>query len=525
MTGTLSERDRWATRVGLVLAMAGNAVGLGNFLRFPVQAAQNGGGAFMIPYFISFLLLGIPLMWVEWTIGRYGGRYGHSSLPGMFDKMWKHPAAKYLGALGLFMPLAVMVYYTYVESWSLGYALFTATGKYWGNDTFVSMSSFLSGYQGWGGADNPFFSGISYAYVIFIITLAVNVYVLSKGVSGGIEVVARYALPALFILAIILVIRVLMLGTPDPAQPELSISTGMGFIWNPQLDQLSDPGIWLAAAGQIFFTLSLGMGTIHCYASYLAESDDIALTGLATASTNEFAEVVLGGTLAIPAAVAFFGLDATRELAQSSYDLAFAVMPALFQKIPMGQLFGTLWFGLLFIAGITSSLAQGQPLLSFLQEEFGFTRKRAALVLGAVVFVLCQPVIFFIQHGYLDELDYWAGTFGLVILATVEIILFAWMFGMKKGWDEITRGADIRVPLVFRFIITWVTPLLLIIILGRWAILDLPSKLMMEGVAEADKPYILGARIVMVVGFLIICLLVRQAWKRRARAESEVGAA
>ena len=89
----MSERDRWATRVGLVLAMAGNAVGLGNFLRFPVQAAQNGGGAFMIPYFISFLLLGIPLMWVEWTIGRYGGRYGHSSLPGMFDKMWKHPAA------------------------------------------------------------------------------------------------------------------------------------------------------------------------------------------------------------------------------------------------------------------------------------------------------------------------------------------------------------------------------------------------------------------------------------------------
>ncbi len=367
MTGTLSERDRWKTRVGLVLAMAGNAVGLGNFLRFPVQAAQNGGGAFMIPYFISFLLLGIPLMWVEWTIGRYGGRYGHSSLPGMFDKMWKHPAAKYLGALGLFMPLAVMVYYTYVESWSLGYALFTATGKYWGNDTFVSMSSFLSGYQGWGGADNPFFSGVSYAYVIFIITLAVNVYVLSKGVSGGIEVVARYALPALFILAIILVIRVLMLGTPDPAQPELSISAGMGFIWNPQLDQLSDPGIWLAAAGQIFFTLSLGMGTIHCYASYLAESDDIALTGLATASTNEFAEVVLGGTLAIPAAVAFFGLDATRELAQSSYGLAFAVMPALFQKIPMGQLFGTLWFGLLFNAGVTSSLAQGQSLLSLLK--------------------------------------------------------------------------------------------------------------------------------------------------------------
>jgi SNF family Na+-dependent transporter len=504
--------------------MAGNAVGLGNFLRFPVQAAQNGGGAFMIPYFISFLLLGIPLMWVEWTIGRYGGRFGHSSLPGMFDKMWKHPAAKYLGVLGLIMPVAVMIYYTYVESWSLGYAIFTATGKYWGNDSAAAMGSFLAGYQGWGGPDNPFFSGISWAWLMFIITLSVNVYVLSKGISGGIEVVARFALPALFVLAAILVVRVLLLGAPDPAQPDFSVSTGMGFIWNPQLDQLADPGIWLAAAGQIFFTLSLGMGTIHCYASYLAESDDIALTGLATASTNEFAEVVLGGTLAIPAAVAFFGLDATRELAQDSYNLAFAVMPALFQKFPFGQLFGTLWFGLLFIAGITSSLAQGQPLLSFMQEEYGFTRKKAALVLGLIVFVLCQPVIFFINHGWLNEMDYWAGTFGLVILATVEIILFAWMFGMKKGWDEMTHGADIRIPLIFRFIITWVTPLLLLIILGRWAILELPGKIMMTDVQDVDKPYVLAARIVMLLGFLALCLLVRHAWKKRERAESEVEA-
>ena len=128
----MSEQEKWATRVGLVLAMAGNAVGLGNFLRFPVQAAQNGGGAFMIPYFISFLLLGIPLMWMEWAIGRYGGGYGHHSSPGMFERLWNNPMAKYIGALGLFMPLTVMVYYTYVESWSLGYSLFTATGRYWG---------------------------------------------------------------------------------------------------------------------------------------------------------------------------------------------------------------------------------------------------------------------------------------------------------------------------------------------------------------------------------------------------------
>ena len=131
MNGTVS-REIWATRIGLVLAMAGNAVGLGNFLRFPVQAAQNGGGTFMIPYFISFLLLGIPLMWVEWGIGRYGGLHGHGSTPGMFDVMTdrKRPWAKYLGALGLVMPLVVFAYYTLVVSWMLAMSFNSLTGAY-----------------------------------------------------------------------------------------------------------------------------------------------------------------------------------------------------------------------------------------------------------------------------------------------------------------------------------------------------------------------------------------------------------
>ena len=109
MTIEAHSGERWGTRFGLILAMAGNAVGLGNFLRFPVQAAQNGGGTFMIPYFISFLLLGIPLMWVEWGIGRYGGRYGYGTVPGMFDSMWKNKIAKYYGVIGIVMPLVVFI--------------------------------------------------------------------------------------------------------------------------------------------------------------------------------------------------------------------------------------------------------------------------------------------------------------------------------------------------------------------------------------------------------------------------------
>ena len=258
----MGERERWGTRVGLILAMAGNAVGLGNFLRFPVQAAQNGGGAFMIPYFFCFLLLGIPLMWVEWSIGRHGGRYGHSSTPGMMERLWRHPLAKYAGVLGLFMPLVVMVYYTYIESWSLGYAMFSATGRYWGASAFEPMRAFLHSYQGYApdmtdpavaGAGLHYFTSVWPAYALFALTLGTNVWILSKGVSGGIEAIAKIAMPTLFLFAFVLVIRVLTLGTPDPSIPDASVAAGMGFVWNPVPEALTNPNVWLAAAGQVDF--------------------------------------------------------------------------------------------------------------------------------------------------------------------------------------------------------------------------------------------------------------------------------
>ena len=109
-----AHKEQWASRAGLVLAMAGNAVGLGNFLRFPAQAAQNGGGAFLIPYLVAFVLMGIPLLWVEWAMGRYGGHHGHGTSPGMFDLLWKHPAAKYLGAFGLIIPTITNPFFTHI---------------------------------------------------------------------------------------------------------------------------------------------------------------------------------------------------------------------------------------------------------------------------------------------------------------------------------------------------------------------------------------------------------------------------
>src|SRR6266576_4188027 len=120
--------DQWGSRIGVILAVAGSAVGLGNFLRFPGLAAQNGGGAFMIPYFVALLVLGIPLGWAEWTMGRYGGLRGFSSAPGIFGTIWRHPLANYLGGIAIIVPLVISMYYFVIEAWCLGYAWFYLTG-------------------------------------------------------------------------------------------------------------------------------------------------------------------------------------------------------------------------------------------------------------------------------------------------------------------------------------------------------------------------------------------------------------
>jgi len=512
------EREQWGSKIGLILAVAGNAVGLGNFLRFPVQAAQNCGGAFMIPYFIFFLILGIPLMWIEWGIGRYGGRYNHGSAPGMFDVIWNNKLAKYFGTLGLFMSMCILIYYTYVESWTLGFSFFSITKLYFNETTAETMRSFLYSYQGRAIGDH--FATMWPAYILMLVTFTLNFWVLYKGISKGIEKLAKIALPLLLVFAAVLAVRIMFLGTPDPSVPQNSVWNGFGFIWNPNFSLLSDPSIWLAAAGQIFFTLSVGMGTIHAYASYLKPKDDIALSGLTTASTNGFAEVVLGAAIAIPVGVAYFGLHATQEFAKAgAYDLGFVSMSLIFQKIPLGEYLGFMWFLLLFFAGITSSVAMGQPVIAFLEDEFGMSRKKAVLSIALVVMIAVQFVVFFQRYGFMNEMDYWAGTFGLVVFALVETVLFMWVFGADKAWAEMNAGGDFQIPRVFFYIMKFVTPVVLFILMIWWTVQTAIPTFLLNGVDPANRPYYWGSRGLMAVIFIGLLLMVKKAWSNHKTEE------
>ena len=456
-----TDKQAWGSRVGLILAMAGNAVGLGNFLRFPVQAVQNGGGAFIIPYLICFLLMGIPLLYIEWASGRFGGKFGNHSTPYILDSMVKGRILKYIGVFGIFTNVAVAAYYCYIESWTMSYVYHSLAGTFEGMSQ-TGIAQFFNNYVDISKSS----TGIPYEAVVFYIAcLLLNTYILSKGLKG-IEKVAKIGMPLLILFGVILAIRGLTLGTSGASElfPDANAWDGLNFLWTPQYESILDLKVWMAAAGQIFFTLSVGMGTIQCYAAYMNSKDDIALNAVSAGFMNEFVEVVLGSLIVIPIAAGYLGLDWV--LQNAGFGMAFQTMPYLFQQWgPVLAAFaGLFWFGLLFFAGITSSLAMGTPWMGFMKDEFNWGQNKGAWSFGLLILIMGLPTVIFFQEGVFDEYDYWAGTVSLVVFAMLETILFSWIFGMKKGWAEITSGADIQVPIIYKFIIKFVTPIMLIII-------------------------------------------------------------
>ena len=506
-----NERETWNTKLGLVLAMAGNAVGIGNFLRFPVQAASNGGGTFMIPYFIALVFLAIPIMWAEWAMGRLGGSKGHGSVVGIFHVLWKNPIAKYIGILGVVLPLGIIFYYVYIESWTLAYSFFSLTKKYFSLGNFTQMKDFLNNYQG----VNSGFGVSLLAYIFFLITFTLNIWILRGGISKGIEVLAKIGMPILFIFSVVLMIKVFSIGAPDPLHPENNVFNGLGFIFNPDFSRIWDAKVWLSAAGQIFFTTSIASGAIHTYASYVKKDDDIALTGFTTVMTNEFVEVIFGASIAIPIAFAFFGFNETLSIAKSgAFNLGFVAMPVIFANIPLGNIFGMIWFFLLFIAAITSSVALTQPLVSFLEDELEMDRRKAVYFSATIIFIASSVVIFGFNHGTVDELDFWIGTFGLSLFAFIEVIIFMWVYGADRAWEEITRGSKMNVPIMFKYILKYLSPLIVFAIFVAWFFQQAPDIITMKNIAsDVDKLWRWGARAV-IIGFTILMIILVKSSKR-----------
>jgi len=512
-------RENWGSRLGVILAVAGSAVGLGNFLVFPGRVAANGGAAFLIPYFIAFIIIGIPLAWMEWSLGRHGGKVGHGTGPGILNTLVDHPSAKYLGSLGVIGPLLIFFFYIYIESWLLGFIWYGITGELSraavGAD---SMAAFLGEYLS---GEMRIFSIPSHL-IFFVITFLMNFMIIWFGVRRGIERSAKILMPLLLILGIILMIRVLTLP---------GISVGMGYLWNPDFSKLLDINVWFAATTQIFFTLSVGIGTILTYASYVKPKQDIALSSLTANATNELVEVIIGGTLVIPAAIAILGAAASADIAKAGVvDLGFITMPLIFSH--MGDISGYIlqifWFVLLFIGGLTSSVSILQPGISFLEDELRMERKSSIAVLGAITLFFSLLVIWGFNAGAADEIDLWGFQFSLLLFGTIEAIIFSWVLGVQEGTKELLDGAEITIPKPFLFIMQYVTPTFLVLLLILWftngngydkmvltGVQSVPVTLF-GGIETTNITFIWGFRLALLALFAALNLTILAAWRNRS---------
>jgi len=486
----MKKREEWGTRLGLIFAMSGAAIGLGNIVRFPSQLAKSGG-SFMIPYFIALVLLGIPLLWVEWTIGRHGGRYGHGSLPMIFSNIWKHPIAKYMGIFGLATPIFIASYYTWVTSWGLSFSIFSLLGTYFDTDKSLFLSSFTGG-------NSEYFSSIAFSFIAYIFVLLLILYILSKGVKKGIERFVNICMPLLILFGIILAVKVISLGG--------GITKGLAYIWEPDFSQLLNWKIWLLASGQIFFTLSVGQGQMPVYASYLGDNDDVAVGPLSQTSLNEFCEVIIGSSIAIPAIFFFTGFISESDT--QGFNLAFTSMPMVIEQMTLGRFFGAIWFFLLFLAGLTTILALSQPFISFLQDNFNYTRGKSSTIVVATIFILSLPPVLWYHKGVFDDVDFWMGTLFLVVVSLIEVIVFAWILGIEKSWEELNKGAKMKVPSFFKYIIKYITPLLLILLLGAWGVTDAPSYIMNANI------YVWIERGIMAFVLILLAILTYSASKK-----------
>ncbi|MEZ4416413.1 MAG: sodium-dependent transporter [Gemmatimonadota bacterium] len=513
--------EQWGSRLGVILAVSGSAVGLGNFLRFPGQAAANGGGAFLIPYFAALILLGIPICWAEWAMGRYGGMKGFHSAPAIMGVIGKGRAARYAGVLGVLIPLAVSFYYTFIAAWCLGYFWAYLTGSF-GIDPTTSITdqtaastAFYHAFTGTDGNGVMFGAGGPPTVVFWVITFAANIYLIVRGISKGIEKFVSFAMPLMAVCAFIVLIRVLTLGTPDPALPEQSVMNGLGYMWNPDFAALANPQTWLAAAGQIFFSISVGFGIIINYASYIRSKQDVALSGLTAAATNELFEVGFGGLITLTASFVFLGLSGTvAAVATGTFGLGFQTLPVVFAQMgAAGPFIGAIWFFMLFLAAVTSSISMYQPAAAFIQEALGVARQRSVLYTVLICLVSSFLVIYYTEGGvFWNTIDFWVGTFLILVLAMVEIICFSWIFGIDRGWEEIHHGAQIQIPTVFRFIMKWVAPLYLLIVLVAFCIANLPASI----AQIAEQPLAQGALLLIAAVLLLLFWFVRigeRRWK------------
>ena len=440
----MGERGEWGTRAGFILAAVGSAIGLGNIWRFPYTTASNGGGAFLIAYIIALLTAGIPIMILEFGLGHKMKR----SAPGAFKKLGAN--WEWLGWWQAAISFVIAVYYTAIIGWAMSYMMYSLNLS-WGEDT---KGFFFGNYLGL--TDGPFnLGGLQMkVFIPLILVWGINYIVLRGGVKKGIEKANKVFMPILIVLIIIIAIRGITL--PGAA-------AGLNYMFKPDFSKILNGRVWVAAYGQIFFSLSIAFAIMITYSSYLPKETDIVnnafITSFANCGFSLLAGIAVFSVLGYMAHAQGVGVE---EVAGAGVGLAFIVFPQAINSLPgLNGLFGILFFASLVFAGLSSSMSIIEVFNAGIMDKFNMSRKKALAWACGVGFIF--SAIFATGGGLyvLDIADHFINNYGIVGAGLVEAIVIAWMFKLTFIKDHVNPISDFPVGPWFDICLKYITPALL----------------------------------------------------------------
>lgn len=434
------QRGYWGSGLGFVLAVVGSAIGLGNIWRFPTEAGQSGGGAFVLVYVIATFLIGVPVMLAELAVGRRTQR----NPVGAYRSLAPGSVWGLAGGFAVFTGLIILSYYSVVAGWTLKYTWIAFSGSLHGATPEAISATF-----------NNFIQDPGPVLGCHLLFMLITIRIVMGGVQHGIERAAKILMPVLFVLLLLLVVRSLTLP---------GASAGLSFYLKPDFGML-DVNVILKAVSHAFFSLSLGMGAIITFGSYLSPKQNLVSSAV-WVSCADFLIAFLAGLAIFPAIFSVPGLEP-----DAGPGLIFVVLPNIFNAIPLGHLFGAAFFILLAIAALTSAISMLEVVVSFTIDELGWNRRRSAIGVGGVIFLLGIPSALGngavpLFAGTLDFVNEYFGGMGLVLGALLVSLFVGWKWGIGNAVEELERGrGTFRLGRVWGFLIRFVSPLAILTIL------------------------------------------------------------
>lgn len=440
----MKQRENFGSKLGIIMATAGSALGLGNIYRFPCEAGANGGGAFLIVYLAIALIIGTPLMISEFTIGRRARSNPIGAFRTLSGKRSAWPVVGYLGVLCAFLILA---FYTTVAGWTLGYLGKSAANHFAGQDLAQIQAQFTAF------TNHPWLP-----LVCQLLFLAITAFVVARGVKDGIERWSKILMPLLLVIMVVLCVKSLTLsGAAD----------GLHFLFHPDFSKINGR-VLISALGQSFFSLSIGMGALITYGSYIGSKDNMTTSAVSVVLADTMV-AVLAGIIIFPAAFTF----GIRPEAGAS--LAFTTLPMIFQQMTGGYLFCLLFFLLLVIATLTSTISLLEVIVSALTEELQLSRTKSAIVGAAgtaVVGVLATlsfrtgSPLHIAGNTVFDLLDHLTALYFMPLGGLCIVLFVGWKMKRAAVMGELTNGGSLRTGIrrVIYFIIRFVAPVAIAVI-------------------------------------------------------------